>query len=321
MFTRRDFGKLALAGLPASAAFAARINSTVRGVRLGASTYSFRDFRRTPGEDDADATIKALQACGVGEIELYSPTLEPAGQPLPPEPPRPYGAPPRPAAELAAEELELQKANRIALRRWRIETPASHYEAFRQKFEAGGIGLFALTMNYNEQFTDDEIEATFKQAKTLGVETIASSMTLTTARRVAPFADRHQFPVALHGNSNVKDPDRFSTPETFQKGLAMSRFFRINLDIGHFTAANCDAVEFIRANSGTITHLHIKDRRRNDGTNEQFGEGDTPIKEVLMLLSQMRSPIRAFVEYEYTGLRSSTEEVKRCMEYMKRALA
>ena len=33
-----------------------------------------------------------------------------------------------------------------------------------------------------------------------------------------------------------------------------------------------------------------------------------------------RYPIRAFVEYEYAGLRSSQEEVKRCLRYMKSAL-
>ena len=77
MHSRREFGKLALAALPASA-FAARIDSTVAGVRLGTITYSFRDLPRTPGKDNIDDLIRALTACGIGEIELYSPNLEPA---------------------------------------------------------------------------------------------------------------------------------------------------------------------------------------------------------------------------------------------------
>jgi sugar phosphate isomerase/epimerase len=103
--------------------------------------------------------------------------------------------------------------------------------------------------------------------------------------------------------------------------MALSPYFKVNLDIGHFTAANFDAVAYIRENHEHITHLHIKDRKRNDGTNEQFGDGDTPIKQVLALLKEKKFPIRAFVEYEYVGIRTSPEEVKRCMEYMRAALA
>src|SRR5262245_18660985 len=39
MYTRRDFGRLALAGLPLSAAMAA--SSAINGVKVGATTFSF----------------------------------------------------------------------------------------------------------------------------------------------------------------------------------------------------------------------------------------------------------------------------------------
>jgi hypothetical protein len=41
VYSRRDFGKLALAGLPLSLALA-RIDSKVNGVRIGVQSYSFR---------------------------------------------------------------------------------------------------------------------------------------------------------------------------------------------------------------------------------------------------------------------------------------
>lgn len=320
MLSRRDFGRIA-AGLPAWTAFGAGTDSVVNGVRLGAITNGFRDFPRTPGKDNVDAVIDALRYCGIGEIELVSPNVEPAPRPLPPEPPVAYGVPRPTAAERTAEQRALDKQNRDELRRWRIETGPDYYRAVRARFDAAGIALFAYTINYNDSFTDEEIDATFRQAKGLGVEVIASSTTLSVARRVAPFADRHGILVAVHGHSNLKDPNRLATPESFAKALAMSKQFRVNLDIGHFTAANFDAVQYIRENHANITHLHIKDRRRNEGANEPFGEGDTPIKEVLTLLKKERYPIRAFVEYEYTGLRTSKEEVKRCMQYMREALA
>ena len=320
MLSRRDFARIA-AGAPAWAALAAGSDSIVNGVHLGTITYSFRDLPRTPGKDNIDAIIQATRYAGIGEIELFSPNVEPAPRTLPPDPPVPYGTP-RPARTPDSPEVvELRKRNRDELRQWRIATGPDFFQTVRGKLDAAGIALFAYTINYNDSFTDEEIDATFRQAKSLGVGVIASSTTLSVAPRLAPFAERYGVLVALHGHSNTKDPNQFAGPESFAKALAMSKQFRVNLDIGHFTAANGDAVAYIRENHERITHLHIKDRRRNDGTNEQFGEGDTPIKEVLTLLKKERYPIRAFVEYEYAGLRSSRDEVKRCIEYMREALA
>ena len=66
---RREFIKMA-AAMP----LLARIDSVVKGVRLGTITYSFRELPRTPGASDAvDVMIKACSECGIGEIELFSP--------------------------------------------------------------------------------------------------------------------------------------------------------------------------------------------------------------------------------------------------------
>jgi sugar phosphate isomerase/epimerase len=319
VFSRRDFTKIA-AGLPAWTVLAAGLDSVVGGVHLGAITYSFRDLPRTPGKDNVDAIIDAVKYCGIGEIELFSPNIEPAPKALPPEPPTPYGVPRQPRTQNSPEVIALQKQNREDLRNWRIETGRDYYQTVRGKFDAAGIGLYAYTINYNDSFTDEEIDSTFRQAKAMGVGIISSSTTLSVAPRLAPFAEKYGILVAVHGHSNLKDPNQLASPESFAKALAMSRQFRVNLDIGHFTAANFDAVKYIRENHEQITHLHIKDRRKNDGTNEQFGEGDTPIREVLALLKKERYPIRAFIEYEYAGLRSTREEVKLCMQYLRNAL-
>lgn len=328
MHSRRDFGRIALAGLPLTAAslstaFAARIDSTVNGVRLGAITYSFRDLPRTPGKDNVDDLIKALTSCGIGEIELYSPNIEPApasaAKPASSGPA--YGVARGARVPPTPEQIAQRKADREALRQFRLSTPAAYYEAIRGKFSDAGISIFAYTLGFTPDFTDDEIEAGFAQAKALGVDLIASSTTLSMAQRVAPFADKHQIRVAVHGYANVLDPNQFGSPESFAKALAMSKYMRVNLDIGHFTAANYDAVAYIKENHEHITHLHVKDRRRKDGVNEPFGDGDTPIKPVLTLLRDNKWPLRAFVEYEYPGMGTSVEEVKKCMDYLRSALA
>jgi sugar phosphate isomerase/epimerase len=94
----------------------------------------------------------------------------------------------------------------------------------------------------------------------------------------------------------------------------------VNLDIGHFTAANFDALAYIKEHHDRITNLHLKDRKKNDGPNVPFGEGDTPIKQVLQLLKQEKYNIPANIEYEYKG-GDSAAEVKKCLEYCKQALA
>jgi sugar phosphate isomerase/epimerase len=158
-------------------------------------------------------------------------------------------------------------------------------------------------------------------AKALGAEIITASTTLPVAKRVVPFAEKHQMVVAMHGHSNVTDPEEFATPESFAAAMAMSRYFKINLDIGHFVAANYDPVGYIREHHQDITNLHLKDRKKNQGENMPWGQGDTPIREVLQLLKKEQWPIRAYVEYEYKGAAGPIQDVNTCYAYAKEALA
>src|SRR5260370_11067329 len=66
---RRDLGKIAMASVPMSRAFAAKtIDSKFGGVQIGAITYSFNRIA-TP---DPEAIIKAYVEIGLGEAELMS---------------------------------------------------------------------------------------------------------------------------------------------------------------------------------------------------------------------------------------------------------
>jgi len=285
MYTRRDVGKIALAALPAATLFGQnKINSTIGGVRLGAQSYSFR-------EKPLDGVIQAMIDIGLGECELFSPHIEPKG------------------------------VSRDDLRKWRLTVPRSELEGVKKKFLVAGINLYALNLSFNDSFTDEEIDRGFDIAKALGVGVITASATLTSAKRVAPFAEKHDMIVAFHGHSDVKDPNQFATPEAFAKALAMSKKYAINLDIGHFVATNYDPVEFIKAHHKDILVLHLKDRKRDQGPNTPWGEGDTPIKQVLQLLKKEKYPMRALIEYEYRGASDSVTEVKKCFEYCKEALA
>lgn len=304
-YSRRDLGKLALAALPVSAAFGKAINSKVDGVQLGTQSYSFRDL-------SLDDAIRAMAADGLGDCELFSPHIEDGGI----KEGRPNGA------HLTREQRRAASAaHQDKLRQWRLTVPLDYFKDVRKKFNDAGIHLYAYNFSFNEHFTDEEIDRGFLMAKALGVGIITASTTLPVAQRVAPFADKHKMIVAMHGHSNLTDPNQFATPESFAKALAMSKYYRVNLDIGHFTAANFDAVDYIQKNHKSIVLLHLKDRKKNEGPNVPWGEGDTPIKQVLTLLKETKYPIPAFIEYEYKGTGTSQEEVLKCYQYCKKVLA
>jgi sugar phosphate isomerase/epimerase len=301
MLSRRDFALLTLSSVlvPARA-----IAQAFNGVKLGVQTYSFRDVARTPGGDQTDAIVKAMTEAGLTECELWSPMIEPAS---------PFAGR-RPTAE------ESQKV-REDLRRWRIDTPIAHFTGIRKKFQSAGQTIRAYNYSFGADFTDAEIDRGFEMAKALGSEYITASTTVAVAKRVAPFADKHRMVVAMHNHSNTSDPNEFATPESFAAGIAPSKYFKVNLDIGHFAAANYDAVAYLREHHANITNLHVKDRRRNQGPNVPWGTGDTPIREVLQLLKKEKWPIVAFLEYEHRGEQSSVVEVKKCLDYARQALA
>jgi sugar phosphate isomerase/epimerase len=307
MYTRREFAGMALAGLALPRAAAPDPTLKIGGVRIGAQSYSFRALPRPPGDDLVDVLINAFTACGLGECELWSPQIEPAAPSI-----------------ARGDTPELQQARteaRTALRRFRVETPLEHFRAIRQKFAASKITIRAFNYSFNDSFTDEEIDRGFVIARALGAEWITASSTLSSAKRVAPFADKHKMIVGMHNHSNVKDPNEFATPESFAAAMKMSKYFKVNLDIGHFTAANQDAVGYLGAHHRDITNLHVKDLKRNQGENMPWGQGDTPIRDVLLLLKQNKWPIPAYVEYEYRGIGTPIDEVKRGFDYMRRILA
>ncbi len=299
--TRREWHRLALGGLGASAlASTARgaekkIDSRFQGVLIGAQSYSFRDR-------PVDKAIEAYVAVPLGEAELWQGHVEP----------RPDDA--RFQQMSAVEKAE----SREKLRKWRLETPLSHFHEIGDRFRAAGVDLYAYNYSFQDNFTDPEIDRGFEMAKALGAKVITASANQKTVPRIAAAAARHKMRVGMHNHSRI-DPNEFATAEDLEKAMAASEWICTNLDIGHFTAANQDAVGFLRKHHDRIVTLHIKDRKKNQGDNMVFGEGDTPIKEVLAVLKQNKWPIPANIEYEYKGA-DPVEEVRRCLDYCKKAL-
>ena len=329
VYTRRDVAKVALAAWPVAKAFGAAPNSRIDGVQIGAISYSFRQVTA-----DVDEIIKLMLQIGLSEIELMSNSVELAvGAPQMPRmapPQRPAGAPNTPPAPPTAEQMAAMRARqnspemleaREKLAKWRTSVSPDTFKPVRKKFDSAGIDLHLLTYNFPRKCSDEEIEYAFQMAKALGVKGITTSTQVSIAKRVAPFADKHKMMVGYHGHDNTADPEEFATLETYATAMALSKYSGVNLDVGHFTASNYDAVAFIKEHHKQITNLHIKDRKKNHGPNVVFGQGDTPIKDVLQLLKKEKYPIPANIEYEYRGESDPATEVAKCFEYCKQALA
>jgi sugar phosphate isomerase/epimerase len=281
MISRRDFHKAAVGALASSAVLLAKPNSVVDGVQIGAQSYSFRDR-------PLDAAIKAMVDIGLSECELWQGHVEP-------------------------------KMKGADLSNWRKTTPLSVFSDVKKKFDDAGILLYAYNYSLRDAASDEEFERGFEMAKALGVSRITASSTVTAAARYDKYAPKYKVYVGMHGHSNMKD-NEYNSPESFEKGMAgKSKYIGVNLDIGHFTAAGFDAVDYLEKHHDRIITLHLKDRKKNQGDNIPFGEGETPIKAVLQDLKKHKWKIPANIEYEYKG-DDAVAEVRKCYEFCKAAL-
>jgi sugar phosphate isomerase/epimerase len=250
-------------------------------VTIGVQSYSFRD------RSLADA-IAGMQKIGLTSCELWQAHVEPRG--------------------ITREEM----------RTWRETIALDHFHRIRDQFAKARIALSAYNISFNDTYSDAEIERGFGMAKALGAPLITSSSNIKTTPRVAAAAERHKMLVGMHNHSRI-DPNEFATAKSLTDAMQSNKFIAVNLDIGHFTAANEDAVSFLQQHHARIVTLHIKDRKRDQGANVPFGEGDTPIVKVLTLLQQNGWPIPANIEYEYKG-GDSVDEVGKCLAYCRKAL-
>jgi sugar phosphate isomerase/epimerase len=346
LYTRRDLGKIALAAVPLAKGLA-NVDSKFGGVQIGAITYSFRQT------NDIDEIIKNMSQIGLGEAELMSNHAEAAaGAPQPAGrggggggrgqgqgrgqgagagggaaagPGGPGGRGPAarvPRPPMTEEQIAAARTRNKELHDWRVSASMDKFKEVRAKFDTAGIDIAVLCYNMTEAITDEEIDYGFEMAKALGARAMSSTTQVSVSKRIAPFAEKHKMMIGFHGHDATWDPNEFATPETFATAMAYSKYFGVNLDIGHFTSANYDAIAYIKEHHDRITNLHLKDRTKDHGTNVPWGQGDTPIKQVLLLLKEKQYGFPANIEYEYGKPGMDTNiEVAKCYQFCKDVLS
>src|SRR5438874_4437135 len=306
IYTRRELGKLVLilpvAGLVPRALFGqqrAKPNSTFAGVTVGMNVpYSF-GTRTMSGDEVLDKTLQL----GISAVELRSQPVELSlGAPMSAlEPGRG-----KPAQQTAAE----------ALRAWRLKTKPAAAAAFKKKYDEAGVRIEILKYDGIYDFTDPELDYAFGLANAVGAKAISCELDVDGSKRVGRFADKHNLMVGYHGHTKASMP-MWETAFTYAKHNGA------NLDIGHYIAGNFGSpMEFLQKHHDRVTHVHIKDRKKDEGANVPFGQGDTPIKEVLRQIRDNKWPIQATIEFEYPIPPGSDRmtEIAKCVQFCKDAL-
>lgn len=293
IYTRREIAKLALA-IP-SAALAqrgsAKPDSKFAGVQVGMNVpYNFGGRDMNPDE----LLAKCLEL-GISAIELRSQPVENF-----------LGSPAADGKKVPAAELK----------KWRSTVSMDRVKAFRKKYEDAGVLIQIVKYDGIYDLSDEEIDYSFALAKTLGARAISCEIDVPKTQRIGQFADKHRMPVGLHGHGAT-------TQAHWKTAFTYAKYNWANLDLGHFLAGNSTSpIPFLKQYHDRITHVHVKDRKTNNGATTPFGEGDTPIKEALRLIRDNRWPIQATIEFEYPMPAGSNRmiECAKCIQYCKDAL-
>ena len=275
-----------------AAASSGKPNSVFHGVRIGCITYSYRGSVNT-----AEETLKALLQNGLSEVELMGGPIQSfAG----------LGGGGRGRKGSSAMPTDAQREAQLAKCR-----------VLRKMYNDAGVNIHIHKIGFGQ--SDEEIDFNFQVAKALGCVGITTERSEALAKRLAPFADKHKIWVAFHNHTgNVPVMDKKDPI------LEYGQYIGYNFDIGHYVAGTKgkSPIPVIEKYHDRMVSLHLKDRTA-DGKNLPWGQGTTPIKEVLQLIRKEKWTFPADIELEYKvpADSNSVAEVAKCVQFCKEALA
>jgi sugar phosphate isomerase/epimerase len=273
---------------------AGKPNSVFDGVRIGCITYSYRG-----GINSAEDTLKALIQDGLSEVELMDgPIVSYAGL-------RRGGRSRNDAANPPAKPTDAERAAQLAKCR-----------ELRKLYNDAGVNIHIHKIPFGQ--SDEEVDFNFQVAKALGCVGITTERSESLAKRVAPFADKHKVWVAFHNHTN-----NYPVMDKEDPILAYGQYIGFNFDVGHYFAGTkgLSPIPVIEKYHDRIVSLHLKDRTA-EGGNLPWGQGKTPIKEVLQLMRKEKWTFPADIELEYQipAGSNSVAEVAKCVQFCKAAL-
>ena len=331
--TRREFGRLALATVPAAlvserslsgSLFAqARPNSLINGVQIGAITYSYRSMP----DQSAEATLRYIIDSGISAVELMGGPIEAdAGAPAMPRPPGgpggPGGGPGGPGGRRTPptpEQVAAREKYAADLKAWRLSQSMDRFKALRKMYNDAGVTVYATKMLAGNM-SDEEYEYVFNVAEALGAHhtTLELPTDTATLKRIGDFAVKRKVYAGYHTHLQ-------GNLTAFDEAFAVSPGNMANIDFGHYVAAGSgDPVVFLEKFHDRICSFHLKDRKskENGGANVPWGTGDTPIARILQSVRRngYRMPATIEMEYEVPEGSTAVAEVRKCVEFCRGVL-
>ncbi len=298
-------------------------NSKFAGVQIGVITYSFRSMSHDIDQllqFCIDANVSAIEMMG-DPAELY------AGKPKPPFEmfPQPKKGQPFQRPQWTEEQKAQLAEYAKSVAAWRATASMDKFKEIRKKFKKAGVSIYAFKPNaFGANNTDAEVEYGMKAAKALGATSVTLELPTDSkqTQRLGDLGAKHKVYVGYHAHLQATDT-------LWDEALRQSPFNSINLDTGHYIAVGGkntkeSLLTFIEAKHDRITSMHMKDRKtkENGAANLEWGKGDTPIKEILLLLKNKKYKIPATVELEYEipDESNAVKEVAKCVDFAKKIL-
>ena len=271
-------------------------NSVFNGVRIGCITYSYRG-----GVNSAEDTLKALIQDGLSEVELMGGPIQAyAGSGGGGARGRKSGSAEQPAKPTDPRQAQLAKCMEL-----------------RKMYNDAGVNIHIQKIGFGK--SDEEIDFNFQVAKALGCVGITTERSEALAKKLAPFADKHKIWVAFHNHTN-----NYPVMDKTDPILSYGEYIGFDFDVGHYFAGTKgrSPLPVIEKYHDRIVSLHLKDRTA-EGGNLPWGQGKTPIKEILQLMRKEKWTFPADIELEYNIPKGSDSvaEVAKCVRYCKDALA
>lgn len=340
---------------------AARPDSRINGVQVGTITYSFRSMPDQSAEATlqycVDAGISAIELMG-GPVEAYARArtgfepparggggrgrgrgrpgpdpatltaswngvacrpVDPGSDPVIGDEPLAAGGD-RSGREPAPEQLAADRAEH----EWRMSLSMDIFRDLRGMYDDAGVSIYAV--KDVRQGSDEELEYTFAVAEALGADHVTLELPSgpTAAAELKRFGDwavRSGIYAAYHTHTQ-------GSMTAFDEAFAISPGNMANVDLGHFVAGGNRGgtpLEFLERYHDRVASVHLKDRTlpSNCGLNLPWGEGETPIREILQSMQRNRWTFPASIELEYPIPEGSdaVREVARCLDYCRAALA
>jgi len=316
-------------GTPAILKSLKKPNSLINGVQIGVITYSFRSMP----DQSAEATLKYVLDSGISAIELIGDPAETfAGRTENPvdmasfyklmSKKRDEGLTGDEEKEFGDMQVQKEDYGK-QVSEWRKKVAMDKFAQFRKMYNDAGVSIYAFKPRdtFGKDNTDADIDWGMRTGKALGAShvTVEHPGDDAQTKRLGEMAKKHGIYIAYHGHEQ-------QTPTLWDTALEQSEYNMMNLDLGHYVAAgNSDPLAIVKAKHDRIKSMHLKDRQTPDHGkgNLPWGMGDTPITAALQMIRDngYKFPATVELEYEIPEGSDAVKEVRKCVEYCKKALS